>query len=136
MTQLGGGANCNRGMCPEPGTLWSAADALTAEPYWPGACFFVFFIFFFKSSPEDIFCIFLQLEREGERERKRERNMDLRETHPLVASCTTPTRAGTQQQQRYPPLTQIEPRLSGSWAIAPTGEPNRRAKGYFFYCSF
>ena len=66
---------------------------------------------FFKSSPKYIF-IYLT-ERGKERERKRQRNIDVREKHPLVASCTHPDWIGDM------PWAGIEPVISwwtGGWS--------------------
>ena len=50
---------------------------------------FVLFVCLFLSSPKGIFPLIF---RESGREGERQRNIDVRKTHPLAASCTHPTK--------------------------------------------
>ena len=85
---------CNPGMCPDWELNWrpfnSQSGTQSTEPHQPGqsSAFWILFSscsFFFK-----ILFIFI-LERGGGQEKEKERNIDMREIHQLVASCTPST---------------------------------------------
>nr|KAF6501021.1 hypothetical protein HJG59_008017 [Molossus molossus] len=60
-----------------------------------------FLLFVFLILTQGYFYIYLQTELEGERGEERERKINVRETHRLVATHRTPTRAREQLQLRY-----------------------------------
>nr|KAF6394631.1 hypothetical protein HJG59_010731 [Molossus molossus] len=74
-------------------------------------CLFFFFFILFQGH----FCIYLQVEWEGEGEKERERNIDVRETHGVVATYTTPTGIRDKLQPKYVPLA--DTKLGCLWSM-------------------